>query len=204
MVFDIDQSAAGCRGYTLSMQYRNSATGYGAVPMSLHWLTAGLVVVAWLLGTFDDALPKGAARAYGLFAHMSAGLAVLIVLAVRLLWRTFDPPPQFEPSALGTWMDRAAHFAQYALYALMIAAVVSGVVLQFARGDSLPLFGLSEIASPWAADRPFSRNVKEVHELLTNGLVIFAGLHATASLFHHWILRDRTLLRMLPGSERKS
>ncbi len=185
------------------MQYRNSAAGYGAISLSLHWLTAALVVIAWLLGTFDDALPKGPARAYGLFAHISAGLTILVVLSLRLLWRMFDPPPQSEPSALGKWIDRAAHGAQYALYALLILAVVSGIVLQFARGNALPLFGLFDLASPWPADRAFSRNVKEVHELLTNGLVMLAGLHAAASLFHHWILRDATLVRMLPGSARK-
>ena len=186
------------------MQYRNSATGYGAVPMSLHWLTAALVIAAWLLGTFDDALPKGAPRAYQLFVHMSVGLAILIAVSARLLWKTFDPAPPLEPSALGKWLDLAAHLAHYALYALLIAAVISGVVLQFARGNALPLFGLMDIPSPWPANRAFSRNVKEVHELLTNGLVILAGLHAAASLFHHWILRDRTLVRMLPGSTRRS
>lgn len=186
------------------MQYRNSAAGYGAVPMSLHWLTVGLVIIAWLLGTFDEAIPKGAPRAYGLFAHITAGLAIVIVLAVRLLWRAFDPSPAAEATALGAWLDRAAHFAHYALYALLISAVISGLVLQFARGNALPLFGLLEIPSPWPANRAFSRNVKEVHELLTNGLVAFAGLHAAASLFHHWILGDRTLVRMLPRFRRES
>ena len=62
----------------------------------------------------------------------------------------------------------------------------------------LPVFGIFEIASPWMADRAFARSVKGVHELLANSLVILAGVHAAAALFHHWILRDRTLLRMIP------
>ncbi len=185
------------------MQYRNSVSGYGAVPLSLHWLTAGLVAIAWLLGTFGDILPKGDARAFGLHVHILTGLTIVGVLLVRLVWRAFDPPPPADPSALGAWLDRAAHFAHYALYGLLIGALVSGIVLQFARGNALPLFGMYDIASPWPADRAFSRKIKEVHELLTNGLVALAGLHAAASLFHHWILRDRTLLRMLPGSARK-
>jgi len=49
-------------------------------------------------------------------------------------------------------------------------------------------------------DRAFARSVTEVHEILANALVILAGLHAVAALVHHWILRDRTLARMLPGS----
>ena len=184
------------------MRFRNSPDGYGAIPQTLHWLTVGLVVLAWMLGTFDDALPKGAARAAGLFVHISAGVAILAVLAVRLLWRLADPPPPAEATVLGVWLDRAGQLAHYALYALLIAAPIAGIVLQFARGDALPLFGLSEIPSPWIADRAFARSVKEVHEVLANALAIVACLHAAAALVHHWVFRDRTLVRMLPGSNR--
>ena len=158
-----------------------------------------LVALAWALGEFGDALPKGAARAAGLFVHNSAGLAILAVLVVRLLWRIGDPPPPPEPTVFGAWLDRAGRLAHYALYALLIAAPIAGIVLQFARGDALPLFGLSEIPSPWPADRAFARSVKGVHEVLANGLVILAGVHAAAALVHHWVFRDRTLVRMLPG-----
>jgi cytochrome b561 len=196
------KTAGSCLRYILQMLYRNSPNGYGAIALSLHWLTAGLVVIAWASGTFDDVLPKGAARAIGLFVHISAGLAILLVLALRLLWRLGDPPPPPEPTMLGKWIDRAGHFAHYALYALLIAAVAAGIVLQFARGNALPIFGLFEIPSAWPANRAFSRSVKEVHEVLANGLVILAGLHAAAALFHHWLLGDRTLVRMLPKSMR--
>jgi cytochrome b561 len=180
------------------MQFCNSADRYGAVAQALHWLTVALVAVAWLLGTFGDDLPKGAARATGLFVHISAGLAILAVLVVRLLWRLGDPPPPPESTILGAWLDHVARFAHYALYILLVAVPLTGIVVQFARGDALPLFGLFDIASPWTADRPFARSVKEIHELLAHSLVILAGVHAAAALVHHWALRDRTLARMLP------
>jgi cytochrome b561 len=99
-------------------------------------------------------------------------------------------------------LDRAARVAHYALYALLVAVPIAGIVVQFARGDALPVFGVFEISSPWLVDRAFARSVKEVHEVLANALVIFAGLHAGAALVHHWVFRDRTLVRMLPGSTR--
>ena len=182
------------------MQYRNSPDGYGAIPLFLHWLTAGLVVIAWTTGTFDDVLPKGAARAAGMVVHNTAGLTILVALVLRLLWRAADPRPPPEPTVLGKWLDRAGALAHYTLYALLIGVVVAGIVLQFARGNALSLFGLFDIASPWPADRAFSRSVKGVHELFANGLMVLAGFHAAAALVHHWLLRDRTLVRMLPGS----
>lgn len=171
---------------------------YGAIPQAMHWITVLLVIVAWFLGQFDDIFPKGAARAASLFIHISAGLAVIGMLILRLFWRLADPPPPLEHTILGAWLDRLGRLTHYALYALLIAAPVSGIVLQLARGDSLPLFGLTEIASPWAADRALARSVKEIHEVAANALVILAALHAAAALVHHWVLCDRTLIRMLP------
>jgi cytochrome b561 len=137
-----------------------------------------------------------------LFVHISAGLAVIAFVAARLLWRIVDPPPRPEETLLGAWIDRAGRLAHWALFALLIAVPVAGIAVQFGRGNALPLFGLSEILSPWPADRAFARSAKEVHEVLANALVILAGLHAAAALVHHWIFRDRTLVRMLPGSSR--
>ena len=195
--------AEACRGLDLlqrvpEMQLRNSAVGYGIIPQFLHWLTVLLVAVAWALGTFGDVLPKGSARAMGLFVHITMGTAILTVLILRLLWRMADPPPPSEPTILGKWLDHAGRFAHYALYALLIAVPVVGILVQFARGDSLPVFGIFEIPSPWLADRAFARTIKGVHEWLANTLVILAAFHAAAALVHHWVFRDRTLVRMLP------
>jgi len=76
---------------------------------------------------------------------------------------------------------------------------IAGITVEFARGQPLPVFGLFEIASPWVRDREFARSVREVHELLANAILAVAALHAAAALVHHYVLKDATLLRMLPG-----
>ena len=184
------------------MQLCNSAQRYGTVPKLLHWLTVGLVVLAWSLGTFGDDLPRAAARSAGLFVHISTGLMILALLVIRLFWRLIDPPPPPEITPLGSWLVLAGKLAHFALYGLLAATSIVGVLLQFARGDALPLFGLVDIASPWARDRVFAGSIKEIHETLANTLGILAALHAAAALAHHWILRDRTLERMLPSVSR--
>jgi cytochrome b561 len=184
------------------MRLRNTSDSYGAVPQALHWAVAVLVVLAWLSETFGDVLPRGTARAAGLFVHMSAGLAIIALVVLRLAWRLGDPPPPPEKTSLGDWAERASQISHYALYALLVAIPIVGIVLQFARGDALAIFGLFHIASPWAADRGFAHTVQEIHAFLANGIMILAGIHAAAALAHHWIFRDRTLLRMLPGMKR--
>ena len=183
----------------------NAIDRYGAAPRFLHWLTVILVMVAWTLGTFGDDLPKGAARDTGLFVHISAGLVILMALVARLAWRAAEPPPPAEPNEFGRWLgafaDPAARLAHYTLYALLIAVPIAGIVAQFARGNALPLFGIGEIPSPWIRDRAFAHNVTEIHEILANALVIVAGFHAAAALVHHFVFRDNTLVRMLPGGK---
>jgi cytochrome b561 len=180
------------------MQLRNSPSRYGIVAIALHWFTAGCVIVAWLLGTFHDELPRGTVRSAGLLIHMWAGLAVMALLVLRVPWSFFDRPLPHEVTPLGAWVGHAATLTHLALYALLVATLVVGIVLQFSLGRPLPLFGIAEIASPWVRDRAYAIAVKDIHETLANVLMVVAAIHAAAALAHHWILRDRTLARMLP------
>lgn len=176
------------------MRVRNSSRDYGAIAMALHWVVVVLVLTAWVTGQFGDELPRDT----GLFVHMSVGLAVVAFVIARLFWRLSDPPPAPEGSPLGAcgeWAGKAVH---YLIYMALIAVPIAGIVAQFARGHALPVFGLFELASPWPANRTFANNAKDVHELLANSMMVLIGLHAGAALAHHYIFRDRTLLRMLP------
>jgi cytochrome b561 len=147
-------------------------------------------------------LPKGVARDTGLFVHISAGLAVLMMVAARILWRVVDVMPSPEQTPFGPWLDHAGRLAHLAMYVLLIAVLAAGIVSLFARGQPLPLFGFGSISSPWRADRAFSHSATEVHEFLANALLAVMAVHAVAALAHHWLLRDRTLRRMLPGTAR--
>lgn len=186
------------------MRMRNSATSYGAVAITLHWLAVILVLSAWFTGELGDSLPRSA-HEFGLSVHAAFGLGLFAAALVRLGWRLADPPPAPAPSRLnvrlGAWAGRAGEFVHLAIYALMFAIPVLGIMTQFARGHALPVFGLFDIPSPWIGDRGFTHQMKELHETLANGLMVVIGLHAGAALFHHYVLHDRTLLRMVPGAQ---
>ena len=176
----------------------NSVDRYGAVARTLHWATAFLVAIAWLLGQIGEDLGGQGPRAAGLIAHVMVGLAVLLTLALRLVWRLIDPPPPAETTKLGNLADRAAGLVHYMLLFMLFAAPLAGIVYQFARGEPLYLFGLAEIASPMILERATARSIKDLHEAFANALLVLALLHAAAALFHHIILHDRVLKRMWP------
>jgi cytochrome b561 len=175
---------------------------YGPVAKTLHWLTVLFVVIAWMLGTFGDELAEGSARDSGLLIHIWIGLTILVIAFVRIPWRITNPPPKTLPTEFGKWLvewtDPVSRVMHYVLYGLLVLVPLVGIALQFARGHSLPLFGLAEIPSPWVADKAFAHSVKEVHEVLANLLVILAAFHMVAALVHHIVFGDNTLRRMLP------
>ncbi len=178
------------------MQLRNSSQYYGLVALSLHWAVAALAVLAWVLGILD--LPKGPVRQTGEFVHMSVGLAVFLLVGVRLIWRFIDPPPPAEKTPFGRLGDLASAAMHWLLYVLILAVILFGVAAQFADGGAVPFFGLFQIVSPWIKDHGLAENLEDVHEVLSHGFMIVAGLHAAAALVHHFLLRDSTLTRMLP------
>jgi cytochrome b561 len=181
-----------------SKTFTNSKTKYGILLQTIHWLTAIFVIAGWLLGTFLDDFPRNLHGGV-LVIHMTLGQSVIALLVLRLAWRLADPPPPLEKTRFGRLQEMAATLVHFILYALLLAVPVAGIIVQLLRGHALPIFGLWDVASPWAADRAAARTALRIHEYLADTLLVLAGLHAAVALVHHWVLGDRTLVRMLPG-----
>jgi cytochrome b561 len=181
------------------MQLANSDARYGVISQAIHWLTAIFIIVGWFLGQFGDIFPRGPVRNASLVVHMTLGECVIALLVLRLVWRWFNPPPPAEKTAFGRPLELAAKASHALLYALLVAVPVLGILVQLQRGHSLPVFALWHISSPWPADRAIARVLLGIHQLLAYTLLGLAFIHASAALTHHWVWRDRTLVRMLPG-----
>jgi cytochrome b561 len=182
------------------MQLANTTARYGTVPQVLHWLTAILVICGFLLGQFGDDLPKGNAQDIGLFVHMTLGQCVVVLLIARLVWRVANRPPPPEPTPLGRLVAWAARLSHFTLYALLLVVPFLGIIVQLKRGHALPVLGFWEFQSPWPADRNIAKTILGFHGWLADALLILAGMHAGAALVHHYVWRDLTLRRMLPGA----
>lgn len=162
--------------------------------IALHWATALLVVLLWTIGQTVDFAPSGPLRIDYRSLHILLGAILGIVLLARIAWRLgrggMLPPLDTGPLL---WIARATHFA---LYALMLAAVGLGIANAWVRGDSL--FNLVAIPSFAPGDKALRGAIGDYHALAANAVLIVAGVHAAAALFHHLFLRDATLRRMLP------
>ncbi|MCU4181971.1 cytochrome b [Bosea sp. BH3] len=168
---------------------------YDAGAQFLHWSMAALITLAFVLGLTIDAFPSGW-KAGAIEAHKAIGLALILLLATRLTWRLTHRPPPLEPAP--RLMTAAAHLGHAALYGLMLLAPVIGLVYAIKRGQGLDLglFSIPPFAAP--APRAETRPIREWHEWAAYALMLLAGVHALAALWHHLIRKDGTLRRMLP------
>lgn len=172
-------------------------------PLSIgaHWLTLLLLVSVYALIELHAVLPKGGqGRELTKLWHEMLGLIVLGIVFVRLVLRAVCPAPAIEP-APSAWQDSAARMMHITLYAFLIAMPVLGWLLLSAKGKPVPFFGL-ELPALMAPDKSLARRLDNIHEVVGRAGYFLISLHAAAALWHHSVMRDNALLRMLPLLQR--
>lgn len=174
----------------------DDGTNYDTVAITLHWLTALLVIVLFGLGVTWDYFPHDTAETMQ-GVHVSLGVILTVVIIARVAWRLM---PGHQVSALDVGLVRlASKVVQYLLYVLLVAQAVLGFLIRWSGGHPVSFFGLFDIPSPIAAmARPERRTIHELHQYIGWGIVIIAFGHAAAALYHYYVVKDRVLQRMLP------
>lgn len=170
---------------------------YGAVSQAVHWVTAVLVLIAFIYGPGGPeehvyAASRDADRQF----HETLGLTVLLLTAARLLWRLVAVRP--DPPEVSRWMGIASRSVQGLLYVLLFAVPLTAITGAWLEGHPLTLLAGVRIAPMIAASHATGESVAEIHGLLGDAILWLAGLHALAALFHHYVLKDGVLLSMLP------
>jgi cytochrome b561 len=159
----------------------------------LHWAAAALLITAFGLGLMLEGWTRGPQRDTAMMIHYSLGTLVLGMTMIRLLRRLLVPQPAVEGSFFVRLAAAAMHWL---LYAAMVALPVTGAFDRWARGRRLALFGDNVIPAPFPIGG--GKVWKEAHELIAYALVALVLAHAAAALWHHFVLKDHTLRRMLP------
>ena len=161
----------------------------------LHWLTLLAVIAAVLIVLRREWVESRALRAQLLDVHRQIGLLVLVGTATRLAARRlFARPP--APLVTGIHL-LAVRLSHGGLYLLLIGLPLLGVLATQAGGHPVTLLGLP-LPTLVGHDRDLAERITEVHEVGAWLLLALAGLHAAAAIWHHAVLRDDTLRRMLP------
>lgn len=184
--------------------WRNHPGGYGVVTRTLHWAVALAIAAQFVVGYAMDADDSGRGRGRGrgrggesgrgrgrgrggdggdydllgddalLTLHVALGVTILVLAAVRLVWRLTTPLPDWAPT-LSAGERRLAHWTERVLYVLMFAIPITGLVLVVADDDDL----------------------LGVHVAAHIAFVVAIACHVGLVVKHQLVDRDRLLRRML-------
>lgn len=178
---------------------------YTTTAILLHWTIALLIVGTFTLGLVMTDIPGLTPTKLKYFSwHKWAGITVLGLATLRLLWRLFRHPPAYADD-MPTWQRGAAHGLHWLLYVLMFAVPLSGYFYSLAAGVPVVYFGVYELPVLIAADPALKLVLKDVHYWLNMLLAGLVGVHVAAAFKHLLVDRDGVMGRMLPFStSRKS
>ncbi|WP_454890288.1 cytochrome b [Sphingopyxis chilensis] len=176
------------------MVINKTSERYGFASILLHWVMMLMVLAVYAAIELREFWPKGSPTREMLKNwHFTIGLSILGLVWLRIGARLVWPAP--APLRGPVWRNRVAIVTHLSLYFLLIAMPTAGWLILSGEGKPIPFFGF-ELPPLVATNPALAEQVKEFHEV--GGTIGYAliGFHAAASLFHHYILKDRVLYRM--------
>lgn len=190
----------------------NSAESYGRIARWLHWITALLFLLAYCAVYYRHwfTVKKTPENMMALQLHLSVGITIGVLVILRIIWRIMNKQPKLEPGP--RWQQLSAHTLHYLLYAVMILMPVTGYLGTGVANEYFYLFQVPKFEQTWLFDvwvrgyldmtfkefeKPFDFFHKEIMGARLLWMMIIG--HAAAALYHHFRLKDRTLIRMTHG-----
>lgn len=151
-----------------------------------HWIGALLIVAAWVLIEQGESF-------IGL--HKAVGFSFLIWTILRIVNRVITKaPPPVPMSKLQTMVASLVHLA---LYAVMIAMPVTGLLGTLAEGQALSVFGLFEIAGFATVNYDLADQMMALHkDVVWTALLALIVAHIAGALYHQFVVKDNLIARM--------
>ena len=179
------------------MQLGNTTNGYGAVAKFLHWTIVVLIIAQYVIAETAEELPDGIEKLAVISRHKSLGMVVLVLALARIGWKLANrgrPVPVPMPA----WQRMSAAAGHGLLYLLILAQPLSGWAMSSAANYPVTLFGWFQFPAIVGANHDLHELMEEVHEVLFVAMLTIAAVHVAAALYHHFVLKDGVLRRMLP------
>lgn len=178
-----------------NMQLKNTQNNFGWIAIIFHWLMAILILGLLGVGLYMKRLPVGLEKLQLYGWHKSFGILVLMLVIVRICWRSINVTPSL--ANLPAWEKYSARAVHYAFYFFMLAIPLSGWLMTSAAGLAPSIFGLFTLPNLVGPDDHLRHLLAQTHKYLAFALIATVCLHIAAALKHQLIDKDVILRRML-------
>jgi cytochrome b561 len=173
------------------------AQHYTRSAILLHWLTVALIAVSVCIGLYMVELKLSPLKLRLYSWHKWVGVTIFLIVAARLMWRTWHPAPG-PPVNSPRWQRAAAAINHWALYVLLICIPISGWLMSSAFGVTVKYFGVIPLPDLVEKNKELAESLKLLHEVLVYTMLALVAMHVAAAVKHHVVDRDDVLHRMLP------
>ena len=176
-----------------------TTSGYNRIERANHWIVAitilSLRLVGWIL--YLEALPEDAEKRLR-DLHKAFGTVILAFGIWRVGYRLVRGFPA-PASVMELWQTLLSQIVHYLLLAFIVIMPASGFFKSYFAGRPIDMFGLFTIGSPDYKNDALAGLASDAHFFAGLAITAILLLHIAASIKHHFLDRDATLLRMLPG-----
>lgn len=175
---------------------------YTTTAIALHWLLALALFATFALGIYMHELPMSPTRLKLFSWHKWAGVTILALSVVRLLWRLAKRPPALPAriaDAMPGWQRAAFHGTHHLLYLLFFVVPLTGWAYSSAAGFPIVWFGVLPLPDFVPVNRELADTLKGLHKVLSLGLGAVVLAHIAAAIKHQVVDNDGLLQRMWPG-----
>ena len=177
-------------------KWQDSQDQYGNISRVLHWLTAALVILQFLVVLAWRGSGKNAVTLFldNIGPHGSLGLLILIVTLFRLGW-TWKNRKQRPPKAqgLGGQLARLVHIS---FYAILLFLPAFALLRQYGEGYEIRLYGMTILPEKDHHIAWMVAPANLLHSPLSWLLFALIIGHIAMALLHRFWLKDKVLARM--------
>ncbi|MFZ5607119.1 MAG: cytochrome b [Pseudomonadota bacterium] len=165
----------------------STQTPFNPLARLLHWGMAAMLLAMLFVGV--GMVASIAQREWLIALHRPLGIAILVLVLVRIGNRLRHPPPPL-PADLPRWQAHAAHLSHWLLYALMLALPLLGWAMLSAGGFPVQMTPALQLPPIAPVDPLLYAWLRWLHGSLAFALFALVLLHIAAALYHAWVRRD--------------
>ena len=127
--------------------------------------------------------------------HKAFGVSLLFWMIARVINRVFTKAP--PPVAMPKWQMLLSQLSHFALYALLIAMPIAGLLMSIYGGRPVDIFGLFQIPVFVTPDRSLARLYNDWHtDIIWPMIIAFTLIHIGAALYHQFVKKDNLIGRI--------